>query len=80
MAVPPYNPIIAKPQFYLAGFGPPAPVDKAPLVWAKPRNACQTSIDSKLAGAIVLAERGTCNFLVKVKKAFARKNIGDVYV
>ncbi|CAM9188216.1 unnamed protein product [Ascophyllum nodosum] len=66
-------------EFYLAGFGPPAPVDKAPLVWAKPRNACQTSIDSKLAGAIVLAERGTCNFVVKANNV-ARSNASALVV
>lgn len=66
-------------QFYLAGFGPPAPVDEAKLVWAEPRNACASDIsatisgdgDGKVAdlsGMFVLAVRGECSFVDKVKK------------
>lgn len=54
-------------QFYLAGFGPPAPLDEARLVWAEPRDACGSLSNSGLlSGAIVLAERGSCSFVDKV--------------
>ncbi|CAM9823928.1 unnamed protein product, partial [Laminaria digitata] len=58
-------------EFYLAGFGPPAPVDGGRLVWAEPRDACRpaaaaaTADSNGLSGAIVLAERGSCSFVDK---------------
>eukprot|EP00904_Undaria_pinnatifida_P006761 jgi/Undpi1/3214/HiC_scaffold_15.g06588.m1 len=57
-------------EFYLAGFGPPAPVDGGRLVWAEPRDACNmppggVTRKSLLSGAIVLAERGRCSFVDK---------------
>ncbi|CAM9697356.1 unnamed protein product [Ectocarpus fasciculatus] len=53
-------------EFYLAGFGPPAPVDEAKLIWAEPRDACGTLTNSELLpGTIVLAERGRCSFVDK---------------
>ncbi|CAM9587726.1 unnamed protein product [Discosporangium mesarthrocarpum] len=32
-------------EFYLASFGPPAPLHDAPLVWADPRDACSSLAD-----------------------------------
>ncbi|CAM9216823.1 unnamed protein product [Ectocarpus sp. 13 AM-2016] len=53
-------------EFYLAGFGPPVPVDEASLIWAEPRDACGTLTNSgMLPGTIVLAERGRCSFVDK---------------
>ncbi|CAM9103839.1 unnamed protein product [Ectocarpus sp. 6 AP-2014] len=53
-------------EFYLAGFGPPVPVDEASLIWAEPRDACGTLTNSELLpGTIVLAERGRCSFVDK---------------
>lgn len=64
-------------QFYLAGFGPPAPLDEARLVWAEPRDACGSlSNADTLSGAIVLAERGRCSFVDKVRMcAKPEKNV-----
>ena len=62
-------------QFYLAGFGPPAPVDAGRLVWAEPRDGCKPAAAAAasapasdiFSGAIVLAERGGCSFVDKVR-------------
>lgn len=60
-------------KFYLAGFGPPAPVDEAKLIWAEPRDACGTLTNSELLpGTIVLAERGRCSFVDKVRDELLR--------
>lgn len=78
-------------QFYLAGFGPPAPVDEAKLVWAEPRNACASDISTApsgggdddvadLSGMFVLAVRGECSFVDKVNIISPKTHLPIAYV
>ena len=73
----------AAPEFYTAWFGASMPAAQLPLVFARPRDACAPLLapdddgegggggGAPLAGAIVVAERGTCAFLDKAGNASA---------
>lgn len=48
-------------------------MDEASLIWAEPRDACGTLTNSELLpGTIVLAERGRCSFVDKVRDELLR--------
>lgn len=75
-----FHPLESTNKFYLASFGPPAPVDEAMLVWAEPRNACGPLTGPDVSGAFVLAERGECSFVDKVRLSRVVKPYDYLYI
>ncbi|CAM9870256.1 unnamed protein product, partial [Hapterophycus canaliculatus] len=68
-------------EYYLAGFGPSAPVDESHLIWADPRDACGTLANSRsLSGMFVMAERGRCSFVDKANTVASSNALALVIV